>query len=110
MKTKLNIFMCLMLMVALASCMSINIKPTPKTTFYDAVTAFDDMWESYHKVWSALDEETKAEWVDKYHTKFDTASDFLDSWATAINDPTNPAKWDVIENMLEDLLISLMIK
>ena len=101
MKTKLNIIMCLILMVGLVGCATINIKPTPKTTFYDAVVAFNTMWESYHKVWSALDEEKKAEWVEKYHPKFKMAADFLNVWASSLDDPTNPAEWAAIENMLE---------
>lgn len=110
MRTKVNILMCLIGVIALVGCATVNVGPTPKTTFYDATVAFNTMWESYHKVWSALDEETKAEWVEKYHSKFDQAATFLDLWATSIDDPTNPARWEVLENMLEDLLISLMIK
>lgn len=90
-----------------------DITKEPEFPYYAALRFFNGAWTSYNKVWTQLPEETKKEWVDKYHTKFLQASVFLDLWKY---DPTNQEPsyggidWESLRESIENILIQLAIE
>ena len=100
----------LVLSFMLAGCATLNLNPH-KTQYDHAVSFFNDAWVSYHKVWVALeDEEEKTEWVEKYHTKFLKAGEFLQKWAETPDNPNMDPLWQALKIELETLLIKLAIR
>lgn len=101
---------CFLAMV-LVGCATINLNPvaTPEIAYYNALSFFNGAWQSYHKVWLALPEAQKTEWVLKYHVKFQKASKFLDAWSYNPQG-TDVEQWRPLKDELENLLISLAIK
>jgi len=81
-----------------------------KNIYAEALGNYLDLWDKYHKVWEALPEDTKAEWVEKYHPTFKQAGDFLIEWAKNQDDPLSPGLWNVIRDTLEGILIKAMVK
>ena len=100
----------LSMLIMFSACANLNFKLNPNKTPYDqAISFFTDAWNSYHKVWLALPEEKKADWVEKYHTKFQTAGEFLVNWSKTPGDSIMPTMWITLEDELETILIKLMI-
>ena len=104
--------MALVFVGVLSGCGHLDINLNPHKTPYDhAVGFFTDAWDSYHKVWVALEDEAeKTEWVDRYHTKFLRAGEFLKKWAEAPADPTMDPLWQILKDEIEVILIKLAIR
>jgi len=106
----------ILITVLLAGCAgltNINVVEEPEIPYYVALRTFNGAWESYHKVWIQLPEETKTVWVNKYHKVFADATIFLDAWALDPNNP-NPTydgqTWKFLAEKIETVLIQLAIK
>ena len=107
----LTTILALVFVGVLSGCGQLDINLNPHKTPYDrAISWYVGAWESYHKTWLALDEETKTQWVDQYHSKFLKVGKFLQAWAASLDDPTNPTVWEVLKTELEALLIKLAIE
>lgn len=118
---KRKLCLALVLLFALSACATLNLRATdemtgteegltPQEAYYYALRFYNGAWESYHKVWTALPEPTKTEWVKKYHVQFKTAGMYLQTWGNNVTDPTNKEGWRVIKDELQTLLIQLAIK
>ena len=109
------------LLFVLSSCATLNLRPTdemngteegltPQDAYYYALRFYNGAWESYHKVWVALPEPTKTEWVKKYHTSFQRAGTYLMTWGNNVSNPNSQEGWKAIKDELQALLIQLAIQ
>jgi len=105
---KLGILMLIVFLFGGCATIGLDLREDPEIPYYAALRFFNGAWESYHKVWIQLPEETKTEWANKYHTKFDTASDFLAIWALSPGEEKED--WKKLKETLENMLIQLAIK
>lgn len=83
---------------------------TPQDAYYYALRFYNGAWESYHKVWVALPEAQKAEWVKKYHPKFKKAGDHLTLWSKSVTDPSSKEGWKKLKDDIQSLMIELSIR
>jgi hypothetical protein len=61
---KLGILMLIVFLFGGCATIDLDLREDPEIPYYTALRFFNGAWESYHKVWIQLPEETKTEWFE----------------------------------------------